>query len=116
MARPPRALSPGVWSAAPSTVPGMECEIKVTALADGRSVLTNAASPDVLAEIAASWPRPAELPLGVEQLWNRALAQFRSGIFAYENFTDAVRTGFEAVDSALRHHASDLVANGKKVT
>lgn len=71
--------------------------------ADQRSVLTNAIAPDALAAMTESWAVPPSLPPNAAQLWQRACAQFRTGAIAYENFTDAVRTGFEVVDSALRY-------------
>jgi hypothetical protein len=79
-------------------------------------VLTNAVDPVMLAGIAADWPVPRSMPVGVAQLWERAVAQFRSGCLAYENFTDAVRTGFEAVDSALRVRIGDLLKDGERLT
>lgn len=56
------------------------------------------------------------MPAGALRLWERAVGQFRSGTFAYENFTDAVRTGFEAVDAALRSHASEILQDGRRRT
>jgi hypothetical protein len=94
----------------------MDDGVWVSAPADGRSVLTNAVDSALLARIAAEWPVPQGMSIGVAQLWDRAVAQFRSGCLAYENFTDAVRTGFEAVDSALRAHISDLLKDGERLT
>lgn len=88
-------------------------EAWVTARADGRALLTNAADPEALNRIAACWHLPAEVPMGVARLWERARGQFCSGWVAYENFTDAARTGFEAVDAALRHHVADLLDEDK---
>lgn len=84
--------------------------------ADHRAVVTNAADPEMLAHVVASWPVPSAMPTSVDRLWQRACAQFRSGSIAYENFTDAVRTGFEAVDSALRHHIGDLLDDDDRRT
>jgi hypothetical protein len=91
-------------------------EAWVTTRADGRAVLTNAADPEALRRIAAGWLLPTAVPVGVARLWERARGQFCSGCVAYENFTDAVRTGFEAVDAALRHHVADLLDEDKVVT
>lgn len=109
------------WESSPSSrqrIYGefMQDEAWVTDRADGRAVLTNAADPDTLGRIVAGWPMPTEVPVGVTQLWERACGQFRSGWVSYENFTDAVRTGFEAVDAALRNHVGDLLVDGKRRT
>lgn len=77
-------------------------EHRITYVADRRAILTRAAGPEVISHIVASWTLPAELPAGAQRLWERASGQFRSGPVAYENFTDAVRTAFEAVDASLR--------------
>lgn len=84
--------------------------------ADRRAVLTNAADPDLLTQIIADWPMPSDMPASAGRLWERACGQFRSGPIAYENFTEAVRTGFEAVDSVLRHHIDDLLKDGERLT
>jgi hypothetical protein len=94
----------------------MQAETWITDRADHRAVLTNATDPDVLARVISGWLVPSEMPVGASRLWERACGQFRSGPIAYENFTDAVRTGFEAIDSALRHHVSDLVKDGERIT
>jgi len=94
----------------------MQDEAWVTDRADGRAVLTNAADPDTLGRIVAGWPMPTDMPVGVTRLWERACDQFRSGWVSYENFTDAVRTGFEVVDAALRNHVDDLLVDGKRRT
>jgi hypothetical protein len=94
----------------------MENEIWASAPVDGRSGFTNAADPRDLAAIVERWSVPTGMPLSVTRLWERAIAQFRSGTFAYENFTDAGRTGFEAVDAALRAHVSDLLNEGEVLT
>ena len=77
-------------------------EHRITYVADRRAILTRAANPVVISHIVASWTLPAELPAGAQRLWERASGQFRSGPVAYENFTEAVRTAFEAVDASLR--------------
>lgn len=84
--------------------------------ADSRSVLTNAADPGLLARIVADWRTASALPASVGRLWERACSQFQSGPIAYDNFTEAVRTGFEAVDAALRHHIADLLNDGERLT
>ncbi len=94
----------------------VEYEAWVVHRADSRAVLTNAADPGLLAEIVADWLTASVLPASVGRLWERACNQFRSGPIAYENFTEAVRTGFEAVDAALRHHIADLLNDGKRLT
>ena len=88
----------------------------MTYRADGRSVLTNAADPDLLVRVAEDWAPPSEMPAAVDRLWERACGQFISGAVAYENFTDAVRTGFEAVDAALRLQNADLLKEREKLT
>ena len=87
-----------------------------TAKVDGRSQLTGAIDPEELGRIAASWRIPPGASTGTRLLWDRAIGQFRSGPLAYENFTDSVRTGFEAVDAALRYHVADLLDDGKRRT
>lgn len=94
----------------------MQDGVWVTDRADGRTVLTNAADPNKLGETIAGWPMPTHMPVGVTRLWERACGQFRSGWVSYENFTDAVRTGFEVVDAALRNHVDDLLVDGKRRT
>lgn len=94
----------------------MAAETWITCEADPRAVATNAANPAVLGALVADWPVPVAMPTATARLWHRACSQLRSGPIAYENFTDAVRTGFEAVDSALRHRVPDLVKAGERVT
>lgn len=84
--------------------------------ADPRAVATRATSPALLTEIFGSWSLPTGLPTATARLWDRACGQFQSGSIAYENFTDAVRMGFEAADSALSHHVRDLLKDGERVT
>lgn len=97
------------------------CEVvesahRITYVADRRAVLTNAADPEVISHIIASWTVPAELPAGVHRLWERACGQFHSGPVAYENFTDAVRTAFEAVDASLRWQIADRSTVPQRLT
>ena len=83
---------------------------------DSRSDLTGAADPALLATIVESWPSPSMMPSTTERYWTRAGGLFRSGATEYENFTEAVRIGFSAVEAALRHHIADLISNDERAT
>jgi hypothetical protein len=66
---------------------GVRDDVWVSYRADSRAVLTEPADPVTLAQIIAEWPTRASLRSSVQQLWNRACGQFRSGSVVYENFS-----------------------------
>ncbi|MBV9951243.1 MAG: hypothetical protein JO291_04790 [Acidimicrobiia bacterium] len=84
--------------------------------ADPRAVSTNSGDPGLLNALVEGWSIPSGLPAGAARRWKRACDQFRSGPLAYENFTEAVRNGFECVDSVLRHANVDLLRDGELLT
>lgn len=94
----------------------MDDGLRVTAQADPRSINTNVSDQAVLMHLAAGWRTPQNMPIAVERLWRRAVAGFGTGAFAYENLTEAVRVGFEAVSEALRAHIADLIGENSKLT